>query len=453
MADYFVASGGSNTAPYDTWAKAATSLATALAAASTDGDRVILQYDGVPSGNAEVSADTTYTFAANVSLICSTNSGTSTVTPTAMGTANWIGNSTTNRSVSFSGAGKSGYVYGLTVRTSGSTADSINISNAGGSITTLEECYLWNGNTATTARIALCGNVNASCELINCTLRFGDTEQGIATNGGARLYGCTLSGSGAIPTTLVRSTGGSCVVEFFGCDLSQETGTLVGDLGESTGHKHITFAQCKLGAGVTVLAAQTIVPNGAMANVVIIDSASGDTHYDFQHHNGLGSLTADTSIYANDGAAYVSTPTRYSWKIVTTANAIFSNPYISPWISVHHEGTSAITPSLECVRSGSSTAYKDDEVWAEFLYKGTSGFTIGTMDRTDRRAIAGTSANQTTGALGASDWTGESGTAWFGKLAPSSTVTPAEIGDVCARVCVGAASATVYVDPQIRGRS
>jgi hypothetical protein len=48
MADYFVASGGTNTAPYDTWEKAATSLQTALTAATTNGDRVIIQYNGVP---------------------------------------------------------------------------------------------------------------------------------------------------------------------------------------------------------------------------------------------------------------------------------------------------------------------------------------------------------------------------------------------------------------------
>ncbi len=88
MADYFVASGGSNTAPYETWAKAATSLATALAAASTAGDQVIIQYNAVPSGDAELAADTTYTLAANIQIISASNDGGSAFTPTAMGTAN-----------------------------------------------------------------------------------------------------------------------------------------------------------------------------------------------------------------------------------------------------------------------------------------------------------------------------------------------------------------------------
>ena len=64
------------------------------------------------------------------------------------------------------------------------------------------------------------------------------------------------------------------------------------------------------------------------------------------------------------------------------------------------------------------------------------------------RIISRTAA-QATG-MGTGSWTGESGTAWSGKLAPASSITPAEIGELRARVCVGLASATVYVDPQIR---
>ena len=49
MATYFISNGGSNTSPYDTWAKAATTIQTALTAASTDGDIVVLQYNNIPT--------------------------------------------------------------------------------------------------------------------------------------------------------------------------------------------------------------------------------------------------------------------------------------------------------------------------------------------------------------------------------------------------------------------
>ena len=83
-------------------------------------------------------------------------------------------------------------------------------------------------------------------------------------------------------------------------------------------------------------------------------------------------------------------------------------------------------------------------VWGEFSYQGTSGCRSSTIVN-DRVTLLGTPAAQATG-MGTGSWTGESGTAWSGKLAPASSITPAEIGELRARVCVGLASATVYVD-------
>ncbi|MHB1098724.1 MAG: hypothetical protein ACYCZR_04140, partial [Burkholderiales bacterium] len=78
-------------------------------------------------------------------------------------------------------------------------------------------------------------------------------------------------------------------------------------------------------------------------------------------------------------------------------------------------------------------------------YQGTTGFTLGSFVN-DRMTLLGTPANQ---AAGAATWTGGT-TPWSGKLAPNATITPAEIGNLSARICVGAPSITVYVDPQIR---
>ena len=117
MTTYFVASGGSNTSPYDTWAKAATSLQTALTAATSAGDIVVVQCNAVPSGDAELSADTTYTVAGDVFVVSASNDGGSAWTPSWMGTGSWIGNSTTNRSITLAGADTSSYWYGVTFRT------------------------------------------------------------------------------------------------------------------------------------------------------------------------------------------------------------------------------------------------------------------------------------------------------------------------------------------------
>lgn len=453
MANYFVASGGSNTSPYDTWAKAATSLATALAAATANGDQVIIQYNAVPSGDAELAADTTYTFAGNISFIASTNSGTSTITPTAMGTGNWIGNSTTNRSVTFAG-GKRVFFYGITLRTSGSTQDSITLSSAAGTDYLFDTCYLWQGNTSTSASISLANyggspDVEGFIELRNCTLRFGATAQGLRLNThGFIARNCSISSSGSTPSTFLQIYGSGTAL-FEGCDLSLITGTLMGN--NTGGWRSTYFVNCKLGAGVVIQAAQTTYNNRSQAETYVFNCSSGDQHYHMHHYNGLGQTIMDTGIYANDGAQYDGS-NRLSWKITTTANTHKQRPYESPWIDRYHAGTSGITPYLEILRDGSSTAFNNDEVWAEFSYQGTSGYPQSVFVN-DACALAGSAAAQDNSTKGASDWTGENATAWFGKIDSGASITPAEIGHLRSRVCVGIASATVYVDPQIRGTS
>lgn len=212
---------------------------------------------------------------------------------------------------------------------------------------------------------------------------------------------------------------------------------------------NVWFINCELGAGVTPLATQTPATLGA-GECWLYNCASGDTHYHIAHYNAFGSTTVDTGIYSNDGATPDGGTTRTTWKVSGTSAASYYTPYISPWIDRYHSGTSAITPYLECLRNNSSGAvYTDDQVWSEWSYQGTSGYTLSTIV-SDRMALAGTPADQTASSKTASDWTGETGTPGLFKLQPTSAITPAEIGHLRARVCVGGAY-TVYVDPQIRG--
>ena len=194
------------------------------------------------------------------------------------------------------------------------------------------------------------------------------------------------------------------------------------------------------------MAAQAL-NNRSGAEVWIIDcsDAAGTPNEKlFGYYNALGSVVSDTSIYTTAGAA------AQSWKIVTTANATKGVPFETPWIQLHNTGTSAITPYLELVRSGSATAYKDNEVWAEVMCKTTSGYTIATY-YADKASLGSAGADQATGGLAAGDWTGENATSWFGKIDSGAAITPAEVGSISMRVCVGIASKSdIYIDPQIR---
>jgi len=445
MATYFVASGGSNTAPYETWAKAATSLQTALTAANAEGDIVVIQYNAVPTGDAELAADTTYSFGNHVSLISASNDGGSAYTPTVMGTANWIGNSTTFRSVTLAATNFRCYVYGVTLRVSGATTDNINFAAGDGCHFVEEDCYYWLGSTASGSAIsAYIQDQNLYAKLINPTFRFGAVAQVLRISAKVEIEGGSVSSAGTIPTGGLIQFGqtdpGGGYLSWEGGDLSaMGSNALVGNsvLLASTA----VFTRCKLGTGFTVLATQTNT-NKSSVEAFLFDCAVGDTHGFFGYYDAMGSVVSDTGIYYTTGAA------GQSWKIVTTENCNYHAPFQTPTIDLYHTGTSSITPYLEILRDGSAAAFQNDEVWGEFSAKTTSGFVTSTR-YTDAKALTAAAADQADGA-GLGSWTGEAGTAWSGKVDSGSAFTPAEAGHIRARVSVGEPSITVYVDPQIR---
>lgn len=441
MPTYFVSSGGDNSDGL-TWAKAYTSLQTALTAASTAGDVVVIQYNGVPSTDTALGADTTYTTAASIHIISASADDTGTAyTPTAMGTENWIGNDTTNRTIQFNTAiDRKLYYYGLTLRNAGSGDKSITFSTLEGSSTVVENCYLWLGNTGSSSRINFGSTANSNVHVIkDITIRFGATAQAVVFGNRHYADNITISSSGSAPTNLFNIYTGPVFLR--GCDLSHATGTLIPN---TPNPGSITLDRCKLGSGVTVLAAQTSNPTLASASVLLLDCSSGDTHGIFGFYNALGSAVSDTGIYFTAGAA------AQSWKIVTTANASFYHPFVTPPIEWYHTGTSAITPYLEILRDGSTTAYQNDEIWAEFAAKVTASSTKATF-YSDRKDIdPGASAADQAAGAGTGSWTGEAASAWSGKIDSGTSLTPAEAGYITARVFVGEPSITVYVDPQIR---
>jgi hypothetical protein len=442
MARYFVSSIGSNTAPYDTWAKAATSLQTALTAANANGDEVVLSSGTIPAGDSALSADTTYTFAANVTLVSSTISGTADIAPSVMGTGVWIGSSTTNRGVTLAGAFRI-RVVGITFRTAGSTADSLLMAVTDGMQVTFEDTYFWHGNSSTTSNIRFGAADAQTCVILrNCTIRLGNAAQSVQILGKVFIEGgFAPSGLGSIPTaglftaSVVDPAGGYLDID--GLNIAGlGANPIVGDC--TTTALQVVIKRSKLGTGFVPLATQT-VGNRSGAEVTLIDCNDGDVNGFFGYYNALGSLISDFGVYLTAGAAV------QSWKLTTTANAGPSSPFVTPWFSGYNADVStSITPWIEALRDGSATPYTDAELWAEFLAKDTSGFPISSFF-TDRLALGGTPASQPAG-VGTGSWTGEGGTAVTMKLDSGAAFTPDEAGDISGRVGFAAASATVYID-------
>lgn len=443
MATYYCWSGGSNTAPYDTWAKARNTFALAISSANADGDVILVADDHTE----ELSAATTYTFLNNVAVIC-VNRASGNVSE--MGSSAWIGNSTANRLITLAGAFKV-FMYGLTFRTAGSTAAAVTIANTDNSHFELDKVYFFTGNTSVNSHLQLgpsTTNANAYVKLKDCTVRFGNTAQSIAVRANIDITGLYIDSGGSEPSSVLinnSSSPGGSQAFVSGSDISHAgAGSIVG-ASTSIGIR-VYITDSKLGASFTALASQTPSNKGA-ATVQLNNCSAGDEHYHFGYYDAFGEITCVESPYCNDGAKYDGT-NPVSWRIITSSNASFYTPFVTPWIEKYHAGSSAITPFVEILNNASTAALQDNQVWAEFGYQGTSGSTQASFV-SDSMALLGTPANQDAG-VGLAGWTGESGTAWSGKLVSPSAITPAEIGTLKARICVGAASTTVFVDPTIR---
>ena len=441
MATYFVWDGGTNGDGLS-WTNAKTTLAGAIALASTNGD--VIKVAHTHTGDNALVSDTTWTALNNISIVSvdKTNSDA----PTAMGTAAWLGSSSTAVALTVAGAYRV-RASGITFRNGGTTSKSISIAGTSdGAAYDVDNCYLWLGTTSTAPPSIISGSVGASyntrVRFNNCTFRFGNSAQILLATGIVEFNGCSISSAGSIPSTLFGDPQRGILATFTGCDLSAlGSGTLVGN--QSSYANELRFIQCKLGTNYVARATPSSPANASNGVTWIIDCSSGDIHGLFGYYDGQGALTSDTGVYVTSGAA------QQSWKVVTTSGNGPERPFTTPWVSLYHTGVSSITPYLDILRDDSTTAYKDTEVWAEFRAKTAGGSPIST-GYSDAGALLSAGTNQATSSLGAGDWTGESGTNWYGKCDAGSAFTPAEAGDILGRICFAVPSATIRIDPFIK---
>jgi len=433
MAALYVKASGSNTSPYDTWAKAATSYATAISAAAAN--------DTIYVDNAfaqTFGATTTLTPAAGVQLISTSDTTNQPPTAYAAGAQVLVSGTFT---LNING----GVWYGFTI-TFGSTS-STNILNFCGSdndVVELYDCTIIAGTTSAGGRVnigpAASSPSNMHFVTHNCAFQWNHASQGFTVRGLWEDEGSNLAVLSP-QTALFKSSSFQFEFRSNGTDFSGSSGAY---FPSSAANYVAQLTNPKFNGSATIQATGASDGDG---EVYVFDGSSDDTHYHFAHYSYRGSAVAASSKYVTaSGASYDGT-NRHSLT-VTGINATPAAPYRSPWIDVYTAGGSSVTPFMEIARDGSATPYKDSEVWGEFVAKTTSSSTRSTLYR-DRTAVLGTPADQAVGA-GTANWTGLSGTAWSGKVDSGAAITPQEIGYVRGRVVIAVAD-TVYLDPTIRG--
>jgi len=430
----YVDSAGSDTAPYDSWATAATSIYTAIAYTSADGQEI-----WVEKGFTEAINEVALNFLYSGRILCVDKTDDSIAISTGSLTSTgqiYINPYNINLSI---------YVFGLNfVSSTTNTSKHIYVGNKEGTQIILENCGIEH-NSGSNAFIVLGAygvDRNPSfVKLISPRIKFNNAAQALRIPSVCEIEDLqTVTGSTSTDVLINNSnTSGlnryaNASVKITNSDLSQINDYVVGDC-----YKPgiiATFIDCSLPA-IPLLAPQT-VKNKSSAQVYIFNSSSSDQHYHIGYADVFGEIICDTGIYKTDN------PGSLSWKITTTSDCTIYAPFITPFLDAWHTETSAITPSIEIMRNDSASALYDNEVYAKFSYQGTSGSPLG-ISVSNRMELLGTPAAIPDGA-GLASWTGEGGTAWSGKLV-SPSITPLNPGTVRAQIAVSKASQTIYANP------
>lgn len=435
MASYYVRSGAAGAGTGADWTNAYTTLVTALSGKSA-GDIFYISEDHAESA-ASLTLTSPGTNASPCLFYCVNHAGT--VPPVAADlTTGAAFSTTTNGAITVNG---SAYYYGLSLTAGNSTgAANMTLAGVGSNCQTWENCAFVTGSTGTGT--ILIGNgtpVSNEARHINCTFSFSAVGQGlvpVCTWFWENKPGSTGLLGAQVPTTLISFGTGTGTVVLRGIDLSAAGSgkTLVAN---SPGPGSVLIEDCKLNASVTIRAATFTAPGSMKVDVVRADS--GSTNYRYDRIRYEGTLTIETTIVRTGGASDGTTP--IAWKIVTTTEPEWHQPFVCPPIAIWNETTgSSVTATIEGIHGGGAVPL-DSEIWVEVQYLGTSGFPIASFVHDGKATALTTAANQS---AGSGTWGGSTT-----KFKLNVSFVPQKKGWLYARVKVAKASSTFYVDPLI----
>ena len=422
MADIHLDAAGSNTAPYDTWAKAATSFATAAAAATVAGDRILMG-----SAYNESVATVNLTLTNGVLLLSGTKDVTSGITALTAGSKISTTSFTYNINGSF-------YANGVTFESTSGSSHTIGFAKIAGNIAVLENCTTVHVGTGSSSGFQFgdsSAGVGYTTELRNHAFKCAHAGQKITLGGSIRVIGGAWASGGTAPTTIfdpsyASARGFDVYVE--GYDFSNISSSA--NLMTAQGGAGAVFKNCTMPTGWTgaPIASGTVV---AGQKVAMYGYKIGSTWYRTWTRDKLCDVTEENTIVKTGGS---SDTAGYSLKMVTTATAAY--PYAvacGPDLAVINTVTTgALTATVDIAHSGGA-ALTDGEVWLEVVEPD------GTVTTDAKTNVLTTAAAQTTSAA---TWGGSP--TYKQKLEVS--FTPTKAGPVLCRVRLAKASTTIYID-------
>ncbi len=444
---YVRSTDGSNSDNGSTWALAKATIAGALAAAAA-GDTIYVSQAHAETQASTLSPSSAGTVANPIRIIC-VNDGAE--PPTALATTATV-TTTGNSQISFGG---SFYAYGITFSCgSGAFAPALTLASSA-SLTELqffEKCSFQLG--ATNGQLFNIGAASSTApdSVIwkDCTVKY--------SNAGAGLRLCCdfhwLGGSWL-------SGGTNPVRVFFTSNTSSQRGgvLLVEDVDFTNLGASVSFFDSNSsasGACIRPILRNIKTPASWSGSLVAtapvagpgfrIELWNGDnaaTNYRLWIEDNQGTIRDETTLVRTGGASDGVTP--ISHKFVTSANANYpANPLESPAYYIPNSvvGTSR-TLTINLLHD-SVTNLKNDQVWIELHYAGDSGSPLGSFVTSKPADILTAAADLASDS--ASTWT-TTGMSNPNKQKLTVSFTAQRAGVLIAKVFVGIASKTLYVDP------
>jgi len=437
---YLRSTDGSDADSGPTWALAKATIA-GVEAIDVAGDRIFISQVHAESTAAAITIDIAGTLASPSQVLCA-NDGAE--PPTALATTGTI-TTTGTSAITITGTF---YWYGTALLCgSGAVNLTLAIGEGTSSHQVYEDSLFHMVATGATGVIRLGSTTTAgetSIECRNCTFRFSNTTHGLRlVNAKGLIRGGGLHASGSAITTLIKNLSGNSgdqwVVQGFDASSGAASMNLLLSGADNAGT--MILRDCKLPASWSgSLLGGAPLHMGFRAEMYNCDSA--DTNYRLWIEDYSGSIKHETTLVKTGGASDGTTP--LSWKMATGADAEYPTIILKSGEIVRWNETtgSAITVTVDILHD-SVTNLKDNEIWLEVMYLGTSGVPLGAFVDDAVADVLAAAADQ---AASSATWT-TTGMANPNKQKLEVTFTPQEKGFIHAVVHMAKASYTVYVDP------
>lgn len=425
MTTYYVDSAGSNTSPYDTWAKAANSIGT-IAAIDAAGDTIYMA-----NTHAETNPSLSFAGTATSPTRIISADKTSGAPPTVVAIGAAI---TSTAGLSVTGTV---YCYGVVFFAAGSITLSAG-SGSGGANSFFASCSF---------RITAAGVFTITCSSgglwKDTSVKFFDATQTIAVTRKLDWIGGSVLAGSASPTTMFSTTTGglrAANLDFSNCSASLNLTASVTQTGGGE-LRNITTPTNWSG----LLNSATRPQNTQTAGVTLINSDYAATNYAYQRWDNFGDVYHETTNVMTGGSS--DGTTTLAWKLVSQAHAAtfpisrLECAELSFWnktIGVPR------TVRLEYLHDN-VTGLKNDEFWIDVDYLGSGSTPIGTMVSSAKADVLQAGA---TNSSSAAVWN-TSGLSNPNAQYVEVTFTPQMVGHFIVRMCLAKASYTVYADRKV----